>query len=111
LAVLALVTADFGAAAFTQFGGIRVVAADHSGPIGIAPDPAPALVAVRTASGLQVSRPAGSDQCWQALLCVPFLLGDELHLRGPSIADGFSLQPGSAVAGPALSRRGAPRPR
>jgi hypothetical protein len=106
-AVLALVIADFGAAAFTQFGGIHVVAAEHSGPIGIEPDPAPTLVALRTASGLQVSRPAGSDQCWQALLCVPFLLGDDLHLRGRTVADGFSLQAGSAVAsapGPALAR-------
>ena len=92
LAVLSLLIADFGAAAFTASGGIRIVSADHSGPIGIAPDPVPTLVQVRTASGLQLSEPSGSDQCWQALLCAPSLLGQDLHLRGGTVADGFSLQ-------------------
>jgi hypothetical protein len=93
LAVLSILVADVGAAAFTAFGGIRFVSSDHSGPIGIAPDPVPTLVPVRTVSGLQLSRPSDSDQCWQALFCVPGLPGRELHLRGGTVADGFSLQP------------------
>ena len=99
LAVLSLLIADFGAAAFTAFGGIRFVSSDHSGPIGIAPDPVPTLVPVRTASGLQLSRPSDSDQCWQALLCIPGLPDKQLHLRGSTVADGFSLRAPPAHAG------------
>lgn len=91
--VLTLFIAALGAASVTRYGGIHLVVANHSGRIGIPADPVPALVRIPTASGLVVFRPTASDQCWQALVCVPYLLGDGLRLRGPSVADGFSLRP------------------
>jgi hypothetical protein len=98
LAVLVLLVAEFGIASTQQFGGIHLAAGDSSGPIGTPPDPKPRLVAVVTASGLRVAHPLNSDQCWQALLCFPTLLSPQLHLRGASVSDGFSLQPLSRTA-------------
>jgi hypothetical protein len=92
--VVALLVAELGAASVTRYGGIHLVVADHAGRIGIPADPVPVLVRIPTASGLVVFRPAASDQCWRALVCVPYLLGGGLHLRGPGVADGFSLRPG-----------------
>ena len=91
--VITLLVAELGAAAVTKAGGIHLVVADHTGRMGIPADPVPTLVPLHTASGLVVFRPAGSDQCWQALLCVPNRLGRGLRLRGGSVADGFSLRP------------------
>ena len=91
--VITLLIAELGGAAVTKAGGFHLVVANHTGRIGIPADPVPVLIRVPTASGLVVFRPEGSDQCWQALLCVPTLLGDGLRLRGGSIADGFSLRP------------------
>ena len=90
--VITLLLAELGSTAVTKAGGIHIVVANHAGRIGIPADPKPSLARVNTASGLVVFQPTGSDQCWQALLCVPSLLGDGLHLRGGSVADGFSLQ-------------------
>jgi hypothetical protein len=91
LAVLVLLVAEFGIASTALFGGIHLAAGDSSGPIGTPPDPKPTLVPVVTASGLKVAHPLDSDQCWQALLCFPTLLGPQLHLRGTRVSDGFSL--------------------
>ncbi len=91
--VVTLLIAELGGAAVTKAGGFHLVVANHTGRIGIPADPVPVLIRVPTASGLVVFRPKGSDQCWQALLCVPTLLGDGLRLRGGSAADGFSLRP------------------
>jgi hypothetical protein len=104
LAVLALLVAEFGIASTALFGGIHLAAGDSSGPIGTPPDPKPTLVPVVTASGLKVAHPLNSDQCWQALLCFPSLLGPQLHLRGTSVSDGFSLQrQGGAASGASLT--------
>lgn len=91
LAVLALVVAELGIAATALNGGVHLAAGDSTGPIGTPPDPKPKLVSVVTATGLKVAHPLDSDQCWQALLCFPTLLGPQLHLRGTSVSDGFSL--------------------
>jgi hypothetical protein len=102
LAVLVLLVAEFGIASTALFGGIHLAAGDSSGPIGTPPDPKPTLVPVVTASGLKVAHPLDSDQCWHALLCFPKLLGPQLHLRGTSVSDGFSL---AAIRHSALSGR------
>jgi hypothetical protein len=91
--VITLLIAELGGAAVTKAGGFHLVVANHTGRIGIPADPVPVLNRVPTASGLVVFQPEGSDQCWQALLCMPTLLGDGLRLRGASVADGFSLRP------------------
>ncbi len=91
--VITLLIAELGASAVTKAGGFHLAVANHAGRIGIPADPVPTLVRIRTASGLVVFRPVGSDQCWQALVCVPSLLGDGLRLRGRSVDDGFSLRP------------------
>ena len=91
LVVLALVVAELGIASRALFGGVHLAAGDSTGPIGAPLDPVPKLVPVVTASGLRLAHPEASDQCWQALLCVPTLLGPSLHLRGTTVSGGFSL--------------------
>jgi hypothetical protein len=90
-AVLTLLIAEVGIAVGAAFGGIHLNAGDGHGPLGTPRDTVPRLVTVTTASGLALSKPPRSDQCWAQLLCVPRLLGPQLHLRGSSVRDGFSL--------------------
>jgi hypothetical protein len=94
ITVLALLIAELGIAATASSGGLHLSAGDGRGPIGTPPDPEPRLVPVVTDSGLKLTRPVRGDQCWQQLFCLPHrLLGPQLHLRGTSVSDGFSLHP------------------
>jgi hypothetical protein len=70
-------------------GAFGVVAADGGGPLGTTPIPIPTLEPVRTTSGLELTKPVGTDQCWAVLLCAP-QPGKELHLRGGGVRSGFS---------------------
>jgi hypothetical protein len=68
-----------------------VVVADQGGPLGTPPVPVASLVPFTTRSGLELSHPAGGDQCWGAILCAP-LPSPELRLRGQGVGAGFTLQ-------------------
>ena len=67
---------------------LRPIISYGDGPLGTQPVPRPTLVPFRTRSGLQISRPQGGDQCWQAYLCTPNPVAG-LQLRGRTVASGF----------------------
>jgi hypothetical protein len=68
---------------------VTVVHATPGGPLGTPPNPKPVLKTIRSSSGLVLTRPIGSDQCWGVILCVPGLAEPALSHRGDTIADGF----------------------
>jgi len=90
VAAIAVVVAG-GCIGGVESGAFHLIVADHAGALGTAPDTTPSLVSIKTDAGLALTQPAnGGDQCWQALLCVPQLTSEELHLRGSTISDGFT---------------------
>jgi hypothetical protein len=68
-----------------------IVRADGSGPLRLPVPAPPTLMQVVTNSGLQLTQPVNTDQCFQAILCVPLLIGPSLHMRGPRVSQGFSV--------------------
>jgi hypothetical protein len=89
---LAVMLAGLGLA--SSNGAFHIVDASAQGTLGIPRNPAPRLVAIRLPSGLRVWRPAGGNQCWQALLCTPTIDVADLRFRGNGLADGFTTDPG-----------------
>ncbi len=71
-------------------GALEPVVARGHGPLDTPAVPVPTLRRVTTSWGLELWQPVDSDQCWRALLCVPHAPAVFLHLRGSTIADGFS---------------------
>jgi hypothetical protein len=71
-------------------GAFRLVAPDHSGPLGTEPVTVPAVSYWTTNSNLGLWRPEGTDQCWGVLLCTPYP-NYNLVLRGHTPADGFRI--------------------
>ncbi len=68
---------------------VTIVHATPGGPLGTPPNPTPVLEPVRSTSGLVLTRPVRSDQCWGVILCVPNLTEPGVAKRGSSIQDGF----------------------
>jgi hypothetical protein len=68
---------------------VTIVHATPGGPLGTPPNPEPVLKPIRSSSGLLLTRPVGSDQCWGVILCVPSLTEPGVAKRGSSIQDGF----------------------
>lgn len=94
LAWATILSTTLGACVFT-LGSVHLERGNGNGPLGIPLPPSPELVTIATSSGLVLSQPAnGSDQCWQVMLCVPALVSTSLHLRGPGVAQGFSVSSG-----------------
>jgi hypothetical protein len=87
----ALVSVALASVAIVADGGaFRPVRADGDGPLGTPPQPVASLAPFRTASGLEVWRPAGdADQCWGATLCAP-QPSALLRLRGAGLREGFA---------------------
>ncbi|MBV8079194.1 MAG: hypothetical protein JO186_02320 [Actinobacteria bacterium] len=84
LVALALVPVGFVA----DRGGFDLVHANATGALGTPTLPTPALSSFTTRSGLQLTSPVGSDQCWSVVLCTP-QPSAAIALRGATIADGF----------------------
>jgi hypothetical protein len=70
-----------------------LVHATPGGALGTPPNPVPILKPIRSTSGLLLTRPVGSDQCWGVILCVPNLTEPAVAKRGSSIQDGFEPSP------------------
>ncbi|HEX4520939.1 MAG TPA: hypothetical protein VH063_15265 [Gaiellaceae bacterium] len=68
---------------------LTIVHATPGGPLGTPPNPTPVLKTVASSSGLLLTKPVGSDQCWGVILCVPGLAEPGVRKRGATIADGF----------------------
>jgi heme/copper-type cytochrome/quinol oxidase subunit 3 len=104
-AVLAVLFAGLGLTVHDH--AFELVTTSSNGPLGIHIHASPRLVGVRTAAGLLIFRPARGDQCWQALLCAPYLTSEQLRLRGSGVADGFTDEPASPTSpARAAARRG-----
>ena len=73
--------------------GLTLVQATPGGPLGTPPIPTPVLVPLRNASGLNLTRPKRSDQCWGVILCIPILQTPGLTQRGTGISAGFKPEP------------------
>jgi hypothetical protein len=73
-------------------GAFHIVVSDHGGEFGTLPQPTPGVVSFTTSSGLQVSQPVDTDQCFLVTLCTQDS-NSRLRLRGAGIADGFTVRP------------------
>jgi hypothetical protein len=73
-------------------GAFHLVVSDHGGEFGTLPQPTPGVVSFTTRSGLQVSQPVDTDQCFLLTLCTQDS-NSNLRLRGAGIADGFTVRP------------------
>jgi hypothetical protein len=68
-----------------------IVRVGGSGPLRLPVPAQPTLMQVVTNSGLPLTQPVNTDQCFQAILCVPLLISPSLHMRGPRVSQGFSV--------------------
>ena len=83
-----------GASIGLNNGRVHTSRANGKGPLGMPLLPPPSLIAVTTSAGLQLSQPVnGGDQCFAVTLCVPYTPNPRLHLRGRTVAQGFSVEP------------------
>jgi hypothetical protein len=89
-AVLSVALAPIGVIA--DGGAFRIVVSNHDGPFGTPLERNPAVVSFVTASGLRVSQPVGTDQCFLVTLCTQDS-NTRLRLRGARISDGFTVSP------------------
>jgi hypothetical protein len=89
-AVISALVASFGV--LVDRNAFTLVHANQPGPFGTPLEPTPTLSTVTTDSGFQLSQTVDSDQCFAVLMCTPLLINKHLHMRGPSVSDGFSVR-------------------